>query len=249
MQDPIQEFLALAQGTPAERDPMYFRTWQRVSVALQRMIRLCVFENTFESWRRARIGRRLTASSRSLPPSFLRTPSGGFRVRFLRTANHRRRMPHDRPRNADQARTVGATVARSGQVRIARRYAPVWQQDILRAAQKKPQRLAELLARESVLINALIDFGTMRDLPGRRDFRKRQPLGARVFGLEPDEFERRVLAEAGRALDRGSSGADDIGDPRILEDDGLGAARSPDSRVGGDEDGDHRRFQLRRRDA
>src|SRR5262249_16187025 len=43
---------------------------------------------------------------------------------------------------------------------LARRYAPVWYQDILIAVRKKPRRLADLLAAESAVINAVIDLGT-----------------------------------------------------------------------------------------
>jgi hypothetical protein len=53
---------------------------------------------------------------------------------------------------------------------LARRYAPVWHEDVLRAVQKKPREFIALLGGEAALINAVIDLGTARRMAAVRPF-------------------------------------------------------------------------------
>ena len=119
---------------------------------------------------------------------------------------------------------------------LVRRYAPVWHEDILIAVQKKPRRLIALLAAESTLINALIDWGTMRNPNAERRFAKACATAARAYGLfNADDLRVKVLEEAKDVLGRLREPADrasHLVDGGILEDRDPVASRSPDPRVG-----------------
>ena len=83
---------------------------------------------------------------------------------------------------------------------LGRRYLPVWHEDILRAVQKKPKRLIALLAAESALINALIDWGTMLNARAEKRFSKALAAAARIFGVGIEELAKLVLGETMRLL-------------------------------------------------
>ena len=51
-----------------------------------------------------------------------------------------------------------------GMPALARRYAPIWYEDMTVAVRKRPRRYVEALAKESAFINAVIDLGTQRSI-------------------------------------------------------------------------------------
>jgi hypothetical protein len=55
---------------------------------------------------------------------------------------------------------IEARLRELGNEQLARRYSPVWFEDVLVAVQRRPKPYADLLARESAIINAVIDLGT-----------------------------------------------------------------------------------------
>jgi hypothetical protein len=132
-------------------------------------------------------------------------------------------------------RLIGRTLqARLGQIhcedaRTKRRFAPVWHVDIVNAVKRKPRLLIELLAREATMINALIDLGTMGEKRMAKRFVKSTLAAARVLGVDSGVLRELVLR----------TGAENLGYRRILEDDHVIAAGSPDAGIGGDKDRDH----------
>ncbi len=114
--------------------------------------------------------------------------------------------------------------------KLRRRFLPVWHQDILQSVKYKPRTLIEMLAREAGLINALIEWGTTQNERNQIKFQRSIVTAAKIIGLDSDMLEDMVLRTSTNSLlHRG-----------ILERDDMGSPWSPDARIGGDEDRDHR---------
>jgi hypothetical protein len=218
--DRLQSFLDLAAGAPPERDGRHFRTWQRVSVQVQRNVRSLAVKN-FSTDNLDRAFTMVVYSS--CHPSYGRRP-----MEFTYDLADPASMPL-------ALRLIGRSLqARLGQVqcddvRMKRRFSPVWHVDILNVVKKKPRLLIELLAREATMINALIDLGTMRDERTAKRFLKSTGSAARVLGVDSDTLLDLVLR----------TGFENLGDGGILEDDDMVAAGRPDAGIGRGEDREH----------
>ena len=73
-----------------------------------------------------------------------------------------------------QARLAQISAGFQDDLRMKRRFLPVWHADILKAVKNKPRTLIEMLAREANMINALIELGTMPNERTTRRFVKRR---------------------------------------------------------------------------
>ena len=124
-----------------------------------------------------------------------------------------------------------------GNEALARRYSPVWFEDVLVAVQRRPKLYADLLAREAAVINAVIDLGTqpkvdsvnrsakivnqqLRKVHGPKDAMDLRWLGYGVF-----EEASRVLAE--QASRQGEDGVR----AWPIENANVRASGSPDLRI------------------
>ncbi len=243
-------------NTPGERDAAYFPTWQRVSLALQRWLREQAPARYFADM--ARFADRKTAypmivyqASRPFP--------GRPRTEFTYDL---RDYPWCRDTLEASWRLCGRSVQRflavcegrlyeAGELQLAHRYAPVWHEDILVAVQRKSKAYADLLARESEIINAVVDLGTLRTVEAINRFAR---IAGRSLRKMHNKVDMRALAPgllevATAALSEELPGGDDdIGDLRAFEHTDARSARSPDGRVGREEDGDdryaHRRGEV-----
>jgi len=187
--------------TPAETDQQYFRTWQRLSVHLQKELRPWVSSQYFRDIARAenRESGYPTVVYAACRPCYGRRPAD-----FTYDVADPATLP-----------TAWRTVGRALQLELSRvvrqlqgaappplvrRYAPVWHQDILIAVQKKPRRLIALLACESAVINTLIDWGTIRTPAAEKRFMKAVATASRAYEVDPAELRDKVLRETARAL-------------------------------------------------
>jgi hypothetical protein len=211
----------MLRETPAETDPRYFRTWQRVSLELQKRLRTAIPDAYFRDT--ARYGDR-AAAHQWVVYAACREFYGRPRTEFAYDVADPATLPSALRAIGKAVRTVLAGIAKrlheAGNPELARRYAPVWYQDILRAVQKKPKRLITFLACESVLINAVIDWGTMRTPSAEKRFLKAVVSAARVYGVD------------GQVISDVMDGVNDILNSGILEYSDAVAAGGPDARVG-----------------
>ncbi len=196
----LLETSLMTMSAPAERDPRYFQTWQRISVHLQKELRPWVSEIYFRDPTRCED----------------RDAAYPMIVYAACRACYGRRPADFTYDIADPATLPAAwrTIGRAMQLELekfairlqaappplGRRYLPVWHQDILVAVQKKPKRLIALLACESALINALIDWGTMLNARSEKRFVKALTAAARIYGVEVQNLAKEVLEEAMRLL-------------------------------------------------
>jgi hypothetical protein len=132
----------------------YFGAWQNVSMALQKALRQAIPEFYF------RVAARY-ADRESAYPLLVYTASricrGRPRTEFTYDVADPEALPcalHliGRSLQAVLAR-IEARLHQAGRPELARRYAPVWHEDVLRAVRKKPRPLIGLIGDEAALIN------------------------------------------------------------------------------------------------
>jgi hypothetical protein len=177
-------------GAPLERDPDYFHVWQSVCMNLQKSMRAWTSEAYFQDVERFE---DRAAAYPILVYESARVCHGKPRMDFtydlrdypkcILTLTRALRLT-GRAQQAILAR-VEQRLHEAGRPALARRYAPVWYQDIVLQVRRKPRRLVELLARECTFINALIDLGSNRTAEGVNHFAKAAGLSLRnMYGMD-----------------------------------------------------------------
>jgi hypothetical protein len=240
------------RNAPSERDPGYFWAWQHVSLALQRWLRDQVACKYLEDL--AQFENR-PAAYPVIVYQASRLCHGRPRTEFTYDL---RDYPECRTTLAASwkltGRAIQAVLRRieqrlymAGMTELAHRYAPVWHQDVLVAVKKKPKPYVDLLMAESAIINAAIDLGTERSVEAANRFAKTVRLNLRkLYGMDLQVLGAGALEEATRVLaqDRARR-SDHLSDTGPLQNShaarDLLAAGSPDARIAGEEDRDHRR--------
>lgn len=226
------------KAVPAERDPEYFPAWQRVSMTLQRFIRDQVAEAYFADL--DRLEDRAEAYEMIVYQAarpFFGKPRSEFtydlrdypwcektlELTWKLTGRHIQRV----------MKPLEERLRLAGKGSLARRYSPVWHQDVLVAVQKKPKSYVDLLARESAVINAVIDLGTQpKPQTVDRSAKIINRQLRKMHGLDMRSLGSAVLERATLALSqRGQSGFADASDFWTDEDASVRAAGSPDRGV------------------
>jgi hypothetical protein len=204
------------RGGPKERDAAYFPTWQRVSLALQRWLRDQVAAEYFADL--SRFDDRAEAYPvivyQACRPFFGRPRTDfTYDLRDFPWCEDTLEASWKMTGRGLQRAMAGfeARLRAAGQETLARRYAPVWWEDVLVAVQRRPKPYADLLARESAVINAVIDLGTQPKVDAVNRSAKiiNQQL-RRMHGLDLRGLGCGVFEEATRALS--SQEAADSGD-------------------------------------
>jgi hypothetical protein len=160
-------------NTAGERTPHYFETWQDVSLTLQRSLRQWIPESHFRDIERyedrdTAYPLVVYAASRICP--------GRPRTEFTFDLADPDALAESLRMIGRSLREVLAQVEQrlraANKPALARRYAPVWHEDIRRAVIARPRRLLEVLAREAALIDAVIRLGTSREMTAVKPFAK-----------------------------------------------------------------------------
>jgi hypothetical protein len=229
--DRLQNFLQLASGAPPERDARHFRTWQRVSVQVQREVRSLAATNFFapEWYAAVNLDRAFTMVVYwSCQPCYGQRP-----VEFTYDIGELVALSSvfRRIGRSMQERLAEIAEGIQSDERLKRRFMPVWHQDVLQAVRNKPRTLIEMMAREATMINALIELGATGSARTKKRFQQNTVAAARILGVDSSALQDLVLRTA----------AENLADGGIFEDGDLGAAGSPEAGIGGDEDSDHGR--------
>jgi hypothetical protein len=227
--DRIQNFLDRTADAPPERDARHFRTWQRISVQVQREVRPFAAQTFFADEARVEgdLDRAFTmvVYSSSKPCYGQRPMEFTYDIGDPAALTAALRLIG----RSLQARLAKISARFPSHARLKRRFAPIWHMDILNSVKTKPRTLIELLAREATMVNALIDLGTRRDERTVKRFVKSTWSAARVMGVDSEALQDLVLRTS----------VENLGNARIFEDDHVFPTGSPDLRIGGDEDCDH----------
>ncbi len=206
----VAAYLALTDpawvNAPTITDQNYFPVWQNVSMTLQ---------SCFREW---------------IPAEYFRDAAryedraAGYTLMLYRAA----RVCHGRPRGdftydlrdypvcentVEQATkmtglrlhsiltSVEQRLQREGKPELARRYAPIWHEDVVVAVRKKPKQFIELLTAESAFINALVELGLNRTHAGLHRFAKLANQALRkVCGMDLRHLGVRGLEETTAVL-------------------------------------------------
>ena len=190
------------KGIPEERDERYFPAWQQTSLALQKAMRKWIPEMYFRD--PARYEDR-EGSYPLIVYEASRLCFGRARTEFTYDVADPETLPAAFRMIGQSMRRVLARVEtrlrESGRAELARRYAPVWHQDILNAVKKRPKPLLELLGDEAALINAVIDLGTDRRMSAVKPFAKAACAALRnMYREDMRVLALRALEEATGAL-------------------------------------------------
>jgi len=232
----------LWRSAPGERDAAYFPRWQRASLALQRWLRDHIAEAYFHD------AARLEDRADCYPMIVYQACRPFFGRPRTEFTYDLRDFPWCEDTLAASWKLTGRGLQRVmagletrlrdlGNEQLARRYSPVWFEDVLIAVQRRPKMYADLLAREAAIINAVIDLGTqptvesvnrsakiinqqLRKIHGPRNAMDMRSLGYGVF-----EEATRVLAQ------QSAGGADGVLDTWANQDAGMRTSRSPDLRI------------------
>lgn len=197
----------LWRNGPRERDANYFSTWQRVSQALQRWLRDQVASAYFADLA------RLEDREECYPVIVYQSARLFFGRPRTEFTYDLRDFPWCKDTLASSWKLTGRGIQRvlaelearlhqAGHEQLARRYAPVWFQDVTVAVQRRPRAYADLLAREAAIINAVIDLGTQPKIDTiqrsaktvNQQLRKMHGLDLRRLGCAVFEEASRVLA-------------------------------------------------------
>ncbi len=190
-------------GAPHERQPRIFSTWQAVSLALQKALRRWIPEIYFRD--PARYEDR-DAAFPLLVYAASRPCRGRPRTEFTYDVVDEEVLPRALHQIGASLQSVLGTVERHlyecGRPELARRYAPRWHQDVLRAVQRKPRPLLGLLGDEAAVVNAVIDLGSGRGMQAVKPFARSARMALRtMYGEDLRPLALRLLEEATRTLE------------------------------------------------
>jgi hypothetical protein len=189
-------------GAPDELDPRYFPTWQKVSLALQMAFRTWIPEIYFRD--PARYEDR-DAAFPVLVYAASRPCRGRPRTEFTYDVVDPEVLPCALNLIGTSLQNVLRKVERHlhqcGRPELARRYAPLWHQDVLRAVQKRPRHFVGLLGDEAAVVSAVIDFGSAHRMQAVKPFAKSASLALRsTYGEDLRPLAFKALEEATRTL-------------------------------------------------
>ncbi len=160
-------------GAPGDGDARHFAVWRAVSVALQEALRVWLPEmylrdaSRFED-RDSAYAFLVYAASRPFP--------GRSKTEFTYDVADSGTLPEALRMTKQALREVLAQTEKRlhecHRPELARRYAPVWQEDIAREVLRHPRRLFEILGSEGTLVNAVVQLGSAHSMTAVKPFAK-----------------------------------------------------------------------------
>ena len=203
--------LALAHpawiSAPAGADLRHFPVWQSVSIALQR---------SFREW----IARKYFCEVSRFEDRDSAYPMICYQAARISHGRPRSEFTYDLRDYPECKQTVhlalkttGVTLQgimsgierrlnAEGKVALARRYRPVWYQDVMVAVRKQPKQFIALLAAESAVITGLMELSQDKTPVGIHTFAKTANQALRkVHGMDLRHLGLRALEETTRILE------------------------------------------------
>jgi hypothetical protein len=201
-------------GAPSPTHPDHFALWRNVSMTLQISLRAWIAEQYFRD--PTRFEDRNKAYSMLVYQSARvchGRPRGEFTYAFHDYPACRLTLALALRMTGRNLQTILVGVEQrlnqAGMPELARRYAPVWHQDMVVAVRKKPKLFLALLGAESAFINALVDLSLDQTPAGVHSFSKaanralRKACGTGVAGMDLRPLGVRALELATEILAAG----------------------------------------------
>jgi hypothetical protein len=247
---PLQELAAALlhhpvwMAAPAETDAHFFLTWQGVSMGLQTALRHWIPELAYRDIARFedRDLARTMIVYEACRPSFGRPRTEfTYDVADAITVEAALRMTGHATQRV--LARIEKRLDEADRRDLARRYSPVWNQDMIAAVRRRPRGFLALIGKEARVIDAVIHLGAARTPAASGGIAKSINSALRsVFSTVMRELGPLVLEEATRLLgEEAARRAKHVGGSGPLEHGHPLAARRPNPRIGVHEDRDHRR--------
>ena len=239
----------LWRATPAPHRAEYKTTWQHVSLALQRGLRSWIAEEFLRDPARCEdrhLGYTLAVYQASRPFQGRNRARGEF-CYDLEAYPSSAAVLEDAWKLTGRAtqfalQAMERKLEAAGLAELARRYAPVWYEDVHIAVEKKPSRFASLLSVDSAVINAVVDLAVSPNAAAiNRSARLINRALRNVLGVDMRSIGELALEETTRVLTQIQTGrVQNLDGIRPIEDSDVTPSGSPDQRIGDQEDGQHR---------
>ena len=247
---PLQELAAALLhnpvwvAAPAETDAHFFLTWQGVSMGLQTALRHWIPELAYRDIARFedRDLARTMIVYEACRPSFGRPRTEfTYDVADAITVEAALRMTGHATQRV--LARIEKRLDEADRRDLARRYSPVWNQDMIAAVRRRPRGFLALIGKEARVIDAVIHLGAARTPAASGQIAKSINSALRsIFSTMMRELGPLVLEEATRLLgEEAARRVKHVGGRGLFEHGDAFPARSPNARVGVQEDRDHRR--------
>jgi hypothetical protein len=231
-------------AAPAETDAHFFLTWQGVSMGLQTALRHWIPELAYRDIARFedRDLARTMIVYEACRPSFGRPRTEfTYDVADAITVEAALRMTGHATQRV--LARIEKRLDEADRRDLARRYSPVWNQDMIAAVRRRPRGFLALIGKEARVIDAVIHLGAARTPAASGQIAKSINSALRsIFSTMMRELGPLVLEEATRLLgEEAARRAKHLGGSGPLEHGHAFPSRSPNPRIGVHEDRDHRR--------
>ena len=203
--------LALAHpawlGAPGAGDSEHFAVWQNVSVALQRYLRSSIPEQYFSDIERYQDRKSAYPMLVYQAAHVYRAHSHGeFTYNLSDYPRCRLTVALAMKKTGIGMYTILGRIEQqlneAGFEELARRYAPVWYEDVLVAVRTRPKTFIPLLVAESAFIQAVIELSLNRTPSGVHSFSRAANQALRsVYGMDVRPLGVRALAQATAVLE------------------------------------------------
>jgi hypothetical protein len=177
-------------AAPTPQHPDHFAVWQNVSMTLQSSLRAWISEQYFRDIalyedRKTAVPMLVYQAARICHGH----PRGEFTYDFGDYPYCRLTLALALKMTGKNLQGVLAGIeqrlSEAGMAELARRYAPVWYQDLVAAVRKRPKLFLALLGAESAFINALMELSLDRTAAGVHCFSKVANQSLRcVYGMD-----------------------------------------------------------------
>jgi hypothetical protein len=202
---------AWSAAPSAAGNPEHFPVWQGVSMTLQRSMRTWIAEQYFRDIA------RFEDRAKAFPMLVYQAarvchgqPRGEFTYNFCDYPDCRLTLALALKMTGQHLQAILTGVeqrlSQAGMPELARRYAPVWYQDVVVAVRKKPKTFLALLRAESAFLNALMELSLDRSTTGVHRFsRVANRALHKVYGMDLRPVGVRALERATQVLEFGST--------------------------------------------
>jgi hypothetical protein len=234
------------KSAPVPGEQNYDSTWHRVSLAIQRGLRSWIAREFLADPARCEdraAGYSVAMYQASRPFQGRNRARGEFAYDMRAYPTNRTMLKEALKLTGRATQSALAEFERvllaAGKPELARRYAPLWYEDVQVAVRQRPRLLVQLLAADATVVNAVVDLAAEPSCTNvNRTARLINGALRNILGIDMRKLGVLVFEEATSTLERiQQGGGEDLLDARPPEHAGMPSAGRPHTWVGSQEDG------------